>query len=133
MPLDNVSPHIQEMVLWLTHSAGGTSTGVSGVLAVPYRGTIREVGFTPQSLVASAVTMAVAISDNSPSSTASAFTNFVTSTVGTFSSVNLQEGRVASVGNLSQACKAGDTLRYTFSGGNAAAIAFSVYAILRRG
>jgi hypothetical protein len=77
--------------------------------------------------------MAVSYSDNSPSSTASSFTQFVTSTIGTFASTNLQEGRVASVGGLSQQVNGGDTLRYTFSGGNAAGISFGVYAILRRG
>ena len=132
MPLTQLHPLSDAPVIGPAPTLG-TPTGVRIQIAAPWRGSIQEVGFVPSSTVVSGMTLAVALSDNSPSSTASAFVQFVTSTVGTFSSVNLQEGRVASVQNLFQMCNKGDVIQFTASGGPTSAVGGYCYAIIRRG
>ena len=102
-------------------------------IASPVRGVLEEVGFVPNSLVASTSTIAVSVNPFNTAPTASNFTQVVTSTLGTFTSQQLFEGSIASVTvptgtNLNP----GDVLQITTSG-NLAAIGAEIYAIIRRG
>lgn len=138
MPLTTLHPNTQGCVTAFS-PIGGTSTGAKCYIPAPWRGFVKEVGFIPNSLVASQVTLAVAINAAQVSSSASTFTVVCTSTTGTFSSTNLYEGAVASVTADSFTNKGatyvnqGDTLQFTTSGGNASAIGFTCYAIIQRG
>ncbi len=124
--------------LQLTHatayvSAAGTSTGKKGVTIAPVRGRVVECGFAFDSLCASAVTLTVDVGDQT-SSTASTFTQIISSTLGTFASTATFEGGICSVQPASNVyVNAGDIIRPTFSGGNAAAINATFYTIIRRG
>lgn len=109
----------------------GTPTGSRITAPSPVRGRIIEAGFTPSSLVASAITVAVAVNNFGVSSTASNFTTVVTSTLGTFSSTVLFEGATASVIPPSPAyVNPGDVIQWTTSGGNTSAIGGTVYAVI---
>jgi len=132
MPIQRIA-NLNEAYVEVFDATGGASTGSKVTIVAPVRGRVIEAGFSPNSLVASAVTMAVSIGDNF-SSTASSFTQVVTSTLGTFSSVNLIEGGIASVVPPSPAyVNAGDAIQITTSGGNAATIGFAKYAVIRKG
>jgi len=132
MPL-NIIRNLQDVQVDITNPVAGTPTGSRITASSPVRGRLMEVGFVPASLVASAVTMAVAIGSQI-SSTASNFTQVVTSTLGTFSSTNLVEGNIASVIPASPVyVNVGDMIQWTTSGGNTSAIGASMYAIIRRG
>jgi hypothetical protein len=112
----------------------GTPTGMRISAPSPVKGRLLEAGFMPASLVASAITLAVAVSDNTVSTTASNFTQCVTSTLGTFASTNLFEGACASVVPPSPTyLNAGDAIQWTASGGNTSAIGATFYAIVRKG
>jgi hypothetical protein len=116
------------------HATLGTPTGARVCVAVPARGRILEAGFSPNSLVASAITMAVAIQDNVATNVASNFTQVISSTLGTFSSTGLYEGGVASAIPATLALvNAGDVVQFTTSGGNTSAISGMVYFDLVRG
>jgi hypothetical protein len=109
----------------------GTPTGTRISAPSPVRGRVIEAGFVPASLVASAITMAVAINAVGVSSTASAFVQCITSTLGTFSSTNLFEGAIASAIPPSPAfVNPGDVIQWTTSGGNTSAIGGTVYAVI---
>lgn len=116
----------------------GTPTGSRVSIPAPVRGWLVEAGFMPNSAVTSAMTLAVAIGSQA-SSTASNFTNVVSSTVGSFSSTNLYEGAVASVSALvsfpwnSVYVFVGDAIQFTTSGGNSSAIGATIYANIKRG
>jgi hypothetical protein len=98
------------------------------------RGRLIEAGFTPNSLVASAITMAVAVQDNVSTDTASNFTQCISSALGTFSSTLLYEGAVVSVAPPSPpVVNAGDVIQFTCSGGNTSAISGTCYADIIRG
>lgn len=132
MPLQRIA-NLNEAYVHVFDATGGASAGSKVTLIAPIRGQVIEAGFMPNSLVASAVTMAVSIGNNF-SSTASSFTQVITSTLGTFSSVNLIEGGVASVVPPSPAyVNPGDAIQITTSGGNAAGIGMTKYAIIRGG
>lgn len=97
----------------------------------PFRGQLMEAGIMPASLVASAMTLAVAIGSHD-SLTVSNFVNVISSTLGTFSSLNLPEGACASVIPASPTfVNQGDAIQFTSSGGNSSAIGATVYAIIR--
>ncbi|MGE5165140.1 MAG: hypothetical protein ACM3IH_14100 [Sphingobacteriales bacterium] len=133
MAVPDVKTNLQNTHVTAYVSAAGTSTGKKGVTISPVRGRITEVGFTFDSLCASAVTMQVDIGDQT-STTASTFTTVVTSTLGTFSSTQTFEGAICSVVPASNVyVQPGDIIRPTFSGGNAAAINATFYAVIRRG
>jgi len=111
----------------------GTPGGSRINILSPVRGMVMEVGFAPNSVVTSAITMAVAIGTQ-VSSAASTFTNFITSTLGTFSSTNLYEGAPCSVTPPSPAyVNPGDTIQFTHSGGNTSLIGGVCYATIRKG
>ncbi len=133
MPVPDTKTNLQNTMVYATNPVAGTPLGSRVNQICPVRGRVVEVGFCPNSLVASAVTMAVAIGSQA-SATASTFTQFVTSTLGTFSSVNLFEGAVCSVIPVSNTfVNPGDTIQWTTSGGNDSAIGANFYAIIRRG
>ena len=110
---------------------GGTPTGSRMSIPMPYRGFVTEVGCIPNSLVTSAMTMAVAVNASKTSSAASNFSQFVTSTLGTFSSTNTYEGAPCSVQGLYQSVTDGDALQFTTSGGQTSAVGCTVYAVVR--
>jgi hypothetical protein len=114
----------------------GTPTGSRITARVPVRGRLLEAGFTVNSLAASAITMAVSINAFGAgiSSTASAFVQCITSTLGTFASQGLFEGATASVEPPSPTfVNAGDVIQWTTSGGNTSAIGATVYAVIDAG
>jgi hypothetical protein len=130
MPLTVIRP-ITVHNIDVFNPALGAPTGSRITAPSPVRGRLIEAGFTPASLVASAITMAVAINAVDVSSTASAFVQCITSTLGTFASTVLFEGAVASVAPPSPAMiNAGDVIQWTTSGGNTSAIGGTVYAII---
>ena len=133
MPVPDVKTNIQNIQVDVFNPVLGTPTGTRTNAISPVRGRLIEVGFCPNSLVASAITLAVAIGDQL-SSTASNFTQCVTSTLGTFSSTVLFEGAPCSVVPPANTyVNAGDTIQWATSGGNTSAIGGTVYAIIRRG
>lgn len=124
---------IEDKVVEIFNPVAGTPTGSKGYIYAPFRGWITECGFMPNSLVASAITLAVSLGTQA-SSTASNFTQIVTSTLGTFSSTVLMEGAPCSVIPSSQFfVNAGDAIQMTTSGGNTSAIGATLYAVIRRG
>lgn len=132
MPVNPNNP-VSDTVVYSFNPVLGTPAGSRKNSISPVRGRIIEVGFVPNSLVASAITLAVAIGSQ-VSSAASNFAQIVTSTLGTFSSTNLFEGAVASVIPPSPAyVNQGDAIQWTASGGNTSAIGGDCYAIIRRG
>lgn len=133
MPLADPRLNAQLVVVHATNAAAATSSGVRTNVISPVRGRLVEAGFCPAAAVTSAMTMAVAIG-NHISSTASNFVQCITSTLGTFSSVNLFEGACASVIVPSPAyVNAGGTIQWTTSGGDTAATGATFYAIIDRG
>lgn len=131
MALSNPRP-VSEVTIMSFSAIAGTPGGTRMNVPSPVRGRVMECGFMPNSLVASAMTLAVAIGDQI-SSTASNFTQIVTSTLGTFSSDNLFEGAIASVIPPSASyVEQGDAIQFTASGGNTSAIGATFYAIIRR-
>lgn len=132
MPLTKIGT-LTDVTVTAFNPVAGTPTGSRISVPSPVRGTLLEAGFMPTSLVASAITMAVAIGSQ-VSSTASSFVQCITSTLGTFSSTNLMEGAVASVNPPSPTyVNPGDPIQFTTSGGNTSAIGATVYAIIRKG
>jgi len=133
MPVPDVKTNIQNTHVMTFNPVAGTPTGTRISAPSPVRGRLVEAGFVPCSLVASAMTLAVAIGDQI-SSTASNFTQCITSTLGTFSSTNLFEGAICSVVPPANTyVNAGDAIQFTASGGNTSAIGATFYAIIRRG
>lgn len=132
MPLPPIR-NIQDVTITGVNPVAGTPTGSRINIPATVRGRLIEAGFMPNSLVASAVTMAVAIG-NQVSSAASSFSQCITSTLGTFSSTNLFEGAIASCNPPAPTfVNAGDAIQFTTSGGNTSAIGATVYAIIREG
>lgn len=132
MPLTKIGT-LADVTVTAFNPVAGTPTGSRIQVPSPVRGVLLEAGFMPSSLVASAITMAVAVG-NQLSSTASSFAQCITSTLGTFSSTNLMEGAVASAIPPSETyVQAGDAIQFTTSGGNTSAIGATVYAIIRKG
>lgn len=134
MAVPDTRTNIQNTHVTAFYPVAGTPTGAANVsILSPVRGRIIEVGFSPCSLVASAMTMACAVG-NQISSQASNFTQFVTSTLGTFASQVLYEGAPCSVIPAANTfVNAGDAIQFSFSGGNTSAIGATFYAIIRRG
>ena len=110
----------------------GNSAGSRVSVVSIHRGIIEEVGFVPASLVASTMTIAVSVNAWTTTTTASNFTQVVTSTLGSFTSQQLFEGAVASVAPATAAyVNPGDVIQFTTSG-NLAAVGAEVYALIRR-
>lgn len=132
MPLTSVHP-LTDVLVQVFNSSAGSQTGSKMTAMSPVTGKLLAVGFMPSSLVASAMTLAVSIGDNT-SNLASNFTQVITSTLGTFSSTLLVEGAVASVAPTSNTfVKEGDAIQWVTSGGNTSAIGATVFALIRKG
>ncbi len=112
----------------------GTPSGSRVSIPSPVRGRLVEVGIMPTTVVTSGMTIAVSVTDNTATNTASNYVQCVTSTLGTVSSVNLYEGAVFSVTppNVTYV-NAGDGIQFTASGGNTSTIGATFYAIVRKG
>lgn len=136
MPIPKVGANLQRHKISVFNPTAMGSTGAIGqkvAFSVPFRGTLEEVGFVPNSLVASTSTITVDVNPFNASPTASAFAQAVSSTLGSFTSQQLFEGAVASVVPASNVyLSPGDVIRFTTSG-NLSAIGAEVYAIIRRG
>lgn len=127
----NVVRPITDQMVSVFNPVAGTPAGSKIMITSPKTGRLLEAGFVPQSIITSNTTLAVAI-DAMGSSLASNFVECVTSTLGTFSSVNLVAGHVASVVPPSPTfVNAGDAIQFTTSGGNTSAVGAQVYAIIR--
>jgi hypothetical protein len=134
MPLKETRTDFRVKRVVAHHATLGTPTGARVCMAAPARGRLIEAGFSPNSLVAPAITMAVAIQDNVATNTASNFTQCISSALGTFSSTGLYEGGVASAIPPSPTfLNAGDVIQFTTSGGNTSVITGTVYADILRG
>lgn len=133
MAIPDVKTNLQNTHAMSYVSGIGASTGKKGVLISPVRGRIVEVGFTLDSLCASAMTCQVDVGDTTDNTTSN-FANIVTSTLGTFASGVTLEGSICSVTPPSNAyVNPGNIIRFTCSGGNALGINGTIYAIIRRG
>ncbi len=133
MPLQTIYPDDVVVVQAFNPTAMGSAAaiGQTTILVSPVRGNVREVGFSPNSLVASTSTITVQISD--PDAVGSSFTQIVSSTLGSFSSAVLFEAAVASVVVPNRApIKPGGVLRCVTSG-NLTAVGATVYAVIDRG
>ena len=128
MPVNPNQP-FNDVILDAFNPTGMSSAGSRVVLANPWRGYIKEVGFYPASLVASTTTMTVLV--NASGGAASAFTQIVSSVLGSFTSQQLYEGAPASVQGLRAAVNPGDGIEVVTSG-NLAAVGCTVYAIISR-
>ena len=136
MPITDPRMNLQRTKVAVFNPTAMGSTAAIGQrvnISSPIRGVLEEVGFVPNSLVASTSTITVSVNPFNTTPTASAFTQVVSSTLGSFTSQQLFEGSVASVAvpagtNLGQ----GDVLQITTSG-NLSAIGAEIYAIIRRG
>lgn len=121
-----------EVIITTFHPTLGSPGGARRTVPSPVRGRVLECGFVPDSNVTSAITMAVAFDDH-VSSAASNFSQFITSTLGTFSSTVLFEGAVASVAPASPTfIPQGASIQFTTSGGQSSAVGGTVYAIIRK-
>src|SRR5262245_41155432 len=94
MPLSRNTPlsDMRVTVFNSVNALGGTRIGI----AAPFKGRVLEVGVIPASISASNVSLAVHVGTQLDS-TVSNFTQVVTSTLGTFSSLQAVEGGVLSV------------------------------------
>lgn len=130
MPLTETNPVSEEHVGAFNPTAM-ISTGAITTLISPIRGRIVEVGFSPNSLVASTTTITVHTDDHAL--TTSNLVQVVSSTLGSFSSAVLYQGATASVIPATNAyVNRGSAIQITTSG-NLAAVGAYVYAIIRRG
>src|SRR5262245_25494499 len=111
----------------------GTPAGsIKAYIPSTVRGRLMQAGWSPNSIVTSTLTMAVAIGSQ-VSSAASTFTQVITSTLGSFSSTNTYEGCVASVVPASPVyMNKGDVVQFTFSGGQSSTVGGTAYAIIKR-
>lgn len=134
MPLTTLHP-LSDVLVQAFNPTAGSQTGSRIGAVSPVRGQVIEAGFMPNSLIGSTMTLAVAIGVSAASITASAaYTQIVTSTLGTFNSTLTNEGNVCSVVPPSPSyCNPGDVIQWTTSGGNTSAVGANVYAIIRRG
>lgn len=131
MALSDNSPFSDETVT-VFNPLGGTPAGSKAYIPATMRGQVMQVGFMAASLVTSSITLALAIGNQS-SSTASNYSQVVTSTLGTFASQVLYEGAVASVVPASPVfVQKGDALQFTTSGGQSSTVGLTCYAIIRR-
>ncbi len=133
MPLRDNDP-VSDVTLTVFNPIAGTPGGPNNsYVNAPVDGRIIQLGWVPNSAAASTMTFAVAIGNQS-SSTASNYTNVVTSTIGTFPTANLFAGAVASVVPASPVyVTQGDAIQFIHSGGSASSIGATCYAIIRRG
>lgn len=120
-------------------SNGGSSTGINHrPVIVPRRSRIIECGYSPDSLMAAATVMSLAVTlfsggTNGASTQAIASTAVGFSVTSTVASVHsLEHGAVYSAVVPSPVIvNAGDALGFTTSGGNASGIGVTTYAVLR--
>lgn len=132
MPINEPRQNLQRHKIATFNPTAGSSAGSRVNIVAPVRGILEEVGFVPQSLVASTCTLTVDVNPFNTLPTASNFTQVVSSTLGSFSSAALFEGAVASVVVPSTVyLNPGDVIKFTTSG-NLAAVGAEVYAIIRR-
>ena len=131
MPLTKIV-NLLERTEEIFNPTAGSASGSHAYVVTPWRSQITECGFAPQTTITSNTTLAVNISKYL-SSTASVLTEIISSTLGTFNSVMLIPGQIASVAPPSPAyAEAGDIIRLTTSGGNAATIGATMYVNFRR-
>src|SRR6187455_1351580 len=133
MPVNDPRSNLQRNKVATFNPTAMASGGSRVSIVSVHRGILEEVGFVPQSLVASTSTITVDVNPFNTLPTASAFAQVVSSTLGSFTSQQLFEGAVASVTVPSAPyINPGDVIKFTTSG-NLSAIGAEVYAIIRRG
>lgn len=124
--------NLNEKMIEVFNPSAGSASGSHAYIVTPFRSQIIEGGFAPQTTITSNMTVAMAIV-KAISSTASLVTEIVTSTLGAFNSVGIVPGQIQSVAPPSPAyAEAGDLIRVTTSGGQAATIGATVYTIFKR-
>jgi len=87
MPVPDPRANLQRQKISAFNPTAMGSTAAIGqkvLIASPTRGILEEVGFVPNSLVASTSTIAVSVNPFNTSTTASNFVQCVTSTLGSF-------------------------------------------------
>ena len=124
---------VSDLTVTVFSPVAGTPAGaIKSYIPAPVRGRVIEAGWSPNSIVTSTLTFALAIGSQ-VSSAASTFTQVITSTIGSFSSTNTYEGCVASVVPASPVyVNKGDVIQFTFSGGQSSTVGATAYAIIRR-
>ena len=133
MPLRENDPVSDVTLTVFVPLAGTPAGGVKAYVPASVDGRVIEAGWMANSLVTSTLTFALAIGNQS-SSTASSYSQVITSTLGSFSSTNTFEGAVCSVIPPSPVyVTQGDALQFTFSGGQSSTVGATAYAKIRRG
>ena len=124
---------MMDMVLQTFNPVAGTPAGTTIGVAVPIRGQLIEAGMCPNSGVTSTMTLAININDASISSAAATLRTVVTSTLGTFSSVNTYSNAVLTVIPPSPTyVNPGDAISFVTSGGQSSTVGATFYAVVRR-
>ena len=135
MPLKQLGPFFDYYVNGYSRSALA-SAGATTEVIVPFRGIVKEVGFSPVANSAtSTMTLQVLVGDNSSAiiSAYNSTTPLLTSTNGTFlSATGIIEGQCYSA-TVNGFVNRGDVLQFTTSGGQDGTMGAQVYAIIRRG
>jgi hypothetical protein len=132
MPYNTTHP-LTDVLIQVFNPTAGSQTGSRITATSHVSGKLIAAGFVPNSLVASAMTMAVLVGDNT-SNLASSFATVITSTIGSFSSTLLNEGGCMSANPTTTIfVKEGDAIQWVTSGGNTSAIGATVFAVLRKG
>ena len=132
MAYNKIGP-LTDVTLTTFNPSAGSASGSNAFIVAPFKGYVQECGFIPQVAVTSNTTLRVQTAIWT-SSTASVLTEIISSTLGSFNSVMLVAGNVASVAVPSPAyVNAGDTIMLTTSGGNAVTTGATIYTIIRRG
>ncbi len=130
MPYSDGATFLEETTTVFVPLAGTPAGGVKAYIPVTARGRLKEVGWSANTLVTSTMTLAIGIANPAVTST---FTQVVTSTLGSFSSTNTFEGAIASVVPPSPLyVSAGDSIQFTFSGGQSSTVGATAYAVIRR-
>ena len=132
MPLRDNDPFSDITLTVFVPLAGTPAGGVTAYIPAAVDGRLMRVGWQANSIVTSTLTMAVAIGSQT-SSTASTYSQVITSTIGSFSSTNTYEGAVASVVPASPIfVTQGDSIQFTFSGGQSSTVGVTAHAVIRR-
>ena len=111
----------------------GSSSGSTVYVPAPFRGYLTEVAFMPRATITSDTTLRATVAQFI-SSTASLLTEVISSTLGTFNSVQLVAGNYVSVQPPSPTfVNFGDTIGITTSGGNSSLTGATIIAQFRKG
>ena len=130
MPYQDTSPLLDSTVTVYVPAVGTPAGGIKGYVPVTVKGRLIQAGIVPGSLVTSTLTMAVAVGGLASST----FANVITSTIGSFSSALSYEGaNLTAIPPSPVYVSPGDSVQFTFSGGQSSTVNGTAFAVVRRG